>query len=57
MRVGGGASHVAQSLGNKLDTGDLFPDLDLLLVSGGTQRISTLAGKGWSVVLLYRGDW
>ena len=48
---------MAQSLGNKLDTGDLFPDLDLLLVSGGTQRISTLAGKGWSLLLLYRGDW
>jgi peroxiredoxin len=48
---------VAQSLGNKLDTGDRFPDLELPVVSGGTQRISTLAGKGWSVVLLYRGDW
>ena len=57
MRSGGGASHVAQSLGNKLDTGDRFPDLDLSLVNGGTQRISTLAGSGWSVVLLYRGDW
>lgn len=57
MRSGGGASQVAQSLGNKLDTGDRFPDLELPVVSGGTQRISTLAGKGWSVVLLYRGDW
>jgi hypothetical protein len=48
---------VAQSLGNKLDTGDRFPDLDLPLVSGGTQRISALAAGRWSVVLLYRGDW
>jgi peroxiredoxin len=48
---------VAQSLGNTLDTGDRFPDLDLPLVSGGTQRISALAAGRWSVVLLYRGDW
>jgi hypothetical protein len=48
---------VAQSLGNKLDTGDRFPDLDLQLVSDGTQRISALAAGGWRVVLLYRGDW
>ena len=57
MRPGGGASRVAQSLGEKLDTGNRFPDIVLPLVSGGTQRISALAGGGWSVVLLYRGDW
>lgn len=48
---------MAQSLGNKLDTGDRFPDLELSLVSGGAQRISALAARQWSVVLLYRGDW
>jgi peroxiredoxin len=48
---------VAQSLGEKLDTGDRFPDLELSLVSGGMQRISALAADQWSVVLLYRGDW
>lgn len=57
MRPGGGASHVVQSLGEKLDTGDRFPDLELSLVSGGTQRISALAAGQWSVALLYRGDW
>ena len=57
MRPGGGASHVAQSLGEKLDAGDRFPDLELSLVSGGMQRISALAAGQWSVVLLYRGDW
>ena len=57
MRPGGGASHVAQSLGEKLDTGNRFPDLELPLVSGGMQRISALAAGQWSVVLLYRGDW
>lgn len=48
---------MAQSLGNKLDSGDAFPDLELQLVGGGTQRISTLTASQWSVVLLYRGDW
>jgi len=48
---------VAQSLGEKLDTGGCFPDLELSLVSGGMQRISALAAGQWSVVLLYRGDW
>lgn len=57
MRSGGGASQVAQSLGNKLDSGDRFPDLELSLVSGGTRRLSALAGNGWCVLLIYRGDW
>lgn len=48
---------MAQSLGNKLDSGDVFPDLELQLVSGGTQKISQIAAGQWSVVLLYRGDW
>ena len=48
---------MAQSLGEKLDMGNRFPDLELPLVSGGTQRISALSGGGWSLVLLYRGDW
>ncbi len=48
---------MAQSLGEKLDTGGCFPDLELSLVSGGMQRISALAAGQWSVVLLYRGDW
>lgn len=48
---------MAQSLGNKLDSGDVFPDLDLQLVGGSAQRISALTAGQWSVVLLYRGDW
>jgi peroxiredoxin len=48
---------MAQSLGNKLDSGDAFPDLELQLVDGGTRRISQIAAGQWSVVLLYRGDW
>jgi hypothetical protein len=48
---------MAQSLGNKLDSGDAFPDLELQLVGGGAQRISALAAGWWSLVLLYRGHW
>jgi len=48
---------MAQSLGNKLDSGDTFPDLELQLVGGGTQKISQIAAGQWIVVLLYRGDW
>lgn len=48
---------MAQSLGNKLDSGDVFPDLELHTVGDGTQRISALAAGQWGVVLLYRGDW
>ncbi len=48
---------MAQSLGNKLDSGDAFPDLELHLVSGGTQTISQIAGDRWCALLLYRGDW
>ena len=48
---------MAQSLGNKLDNGDAFPDLELQLIGGSTQTISRIAAGRWSVVLLYRGDW
>jgi peroxiredoxin len=48
---------MAQSLGEKLDAGQPFPDLDLNLVSGETRKISEIAAGQWSVLLLYRGDW
>ncbi|MDP1538089.1 MAG: peroxiredoxin family protein [Burkholderiales bacterium] len=48
---------MAQSPGNKLDSGDVFPDLALQLAGGGTRKISQLAAGQWSVVLFYRGDW
>jgi len=48
---------MAQSLGEKLDTGMLFPDLTFNLVSGETRKISEIAAGQWSVLLLYRGDW
>jgi peroxiredoxin len=48
---------MAQSLGDKLDSGQPFPDLTFNLVSGETRRISEVAAGQWSVVLLYRGHW
>jgi len=48
---------MAQSLGEKLDTGMPFPDLTFNLVSGETRKISEIAAGQWSVLLLYRGDW
>ena len=48
---------MAQSLGEKLDSGQPFPDLTLDLVSGDTRKISEIAAGHWSVVLLYRGHW
>jgi hypothetical protein len=55
--AGGEKQFMAQSLGNKLDSGDTFPDLELKLVGGGAQKISQISGGQWSVVLLYRGEW
>ena len=48
---------MAQSLGEKLDSGQSFPDLSLNLVSGEKRKISDIAGGKWSVMLFYRGDW
>ena len=48
---------MAQSLGNKLDSGDFFPDIELQVLNDGKSRISALTAGQWSVVLLYRGDW
>ncbi len=48
---------MAQSVGEKLDSGQPFPDLKLDLVSGGSQTLSALAAGQWAAVLFYRGDW
>lgn len=48
---------MAQSLGNKLDNGDVFPDLELNLVDGTVQKISQIASGRWCSLLIYRGDW
>ncbi len=48
---------MAQSLGEKLDAGQPFPDLAFKLVNGETRSIAEIAAGQWSVLLLYRGDW
>ena len=40
-----------------LDTNDMFPELNLQLVSGESLRIPEGTGDGYSVLLFYRGYW
>ena len=40
-----------------LDTNDLFPEMVWKLVSGEILRIPEEAGKGYKIILIYRGGW
>jgi len=40
-----------------LDANDVFPDLELKLVSGETVKFPEGSGEGYGVVLFYRGYW
>ncbi len=40
-----------------LDANDMFPAMDLQLVSGETLKLPDATGDGYGVVLLYRGYW
>jgi hypothetical protein len=40
-----------------LSTNDVFPELNLELVSGESLKIPEGTGDGYSVLLLYRGHW
>ncbi|MBI5074401.1 MAG: hypothetical protein HZB62_04435 [Nitrospirae bacterium] len=42
---------------NILDTGDKFPALEIEAVGGGKIILPDDFGKGWSVMLFYRGHW
>ena len=42
---------------NFLDTNDLFPEMELSLVSGELLRIPQELVEGYAVFLLYRGYW
>jgi hypothetical protein len=42
---------------NFLDASDLFPEMELRLVSGEFLRIPQGFGDGYAVFLLYRGYW
>lgn len=40
-----------------LDVNDVFPEVELKLVSGKTQSVPERKGNGYGVFLLYRGYW
>ena len=40
-----------------LDTNDLFPPLELQLLSGEKLKLPEGTGKGYGLVLIYRGHW
>ena len=40
-----------------LDANDVFPEIDLMLVSGETLKLAGRKGEGYTVVLFYRGYW
>lgn len=42
---------------NFLDTDDLFPEMELYLVSGGLMRIPQELDDEYAVFLIYRGYW
>ncbi len=40
-----------------LDSGDMFPQLELQLVSGEKLKPPDGIGEGYGVILIYRGHW
>jgi len=40
-----------------LDTNDMFPKMEFQMVSGEKLEIPEGMGQGYSVVLIYRGEW
>ena len=40
-----------------LDTNDMFPKWELQLVSGEKLKLPEGMGRGYGVVLIYRGHW
>jgi hypothetical protein len=40
-----------------LDTNDMFPQIELQLISGERVKLPEGFGPGYGVVLIYRGHW
>jgi hypothetical protein len=40
-----------------LDSGDMFPQLKMQLVSGEKLKLPEAIGEAYGVILLYRGHW
>lgn len=48
---------MAQTLGKKLDSGDMLPHLRLDLIDSKSITVPAATEGRWSLVLFYRGDW
>jgi hypothetical protein len=48
---------MAQSQGKKLDSGDMFPNIEFKLTDGNAISLPDTAGDEWVVLLIYRGGW
>lgn len=44
-------------MGQKLYTGDIFPDLAVKVVGGGTVDLKQSLDAKYNIVLFYRGHW
>jgi peroxiredoxin len=48
---------MAQMEVKKLDSGDLFPAMNLNLTGGTTLSLPEMVKGKWAVLLVYRGRW
>ena len=48
---------MAQTLERKLDSGDLFPKMELKLTDGIALVLPEMTKENWYVLLVYRGRW
>jgi peroxiredoxin len=48
---------MAQTEGRKLDSGDLFPRMELRFTDGTSIYIPDMLYGTWTVLLVYRGAW
>lgn len=44
-------------MGEKLNTGDIFPQMTLQLAGGGTLALPDGPAAKYTVILFYRGHW
>ena len=48
---------MAQTESRKLDSGDLFPRMELRFTDGTSINIPDMLNGSWTVLLVYRGAW
>jgi len=48
---------MSQTVVNKLDSGDLFPEMKLQTADGAALTLPERGAGTWSVLLVYRGRW